>query len=126
MRAGLNELSDEQDYDFLTQLPIGRIVLARITKVQENGARFDCSLRKSLIVYGVHQVAKSDLKPQTRISCLILATSADGVAFGQVKGSYHKLKIKETPESALPGQLCQVELSKVTSDKISGTFIEFD
>lgn len=55
-----------------------------------------------------------------------MAISADGVAFGQVKGSYHKLKIKETPESASPGQLCQVEIVKITSDKISGTFIEFD
>ena len=54
MRAGLNELSDEQDYDFLTQLPIGRVVLARITKATQSNTRFDCSLRKSLIVYGVH------------------------------------------------------------------------
>ena len=100
MRAGLNELSDDQDYDFLSQLPIGRVVLARITKAFENNTRFNCSLRKSLIVYGVHQVAKNDLKAQTRISCLILAKSADGVAFGQVKGSYHKLKIKGTPEGA--------------------------
>jgi len=62
MRAGLNELSDEQDYDFLGQMPIGRIVLARITKAFENNTRFNCSLRKSLNVYGVHQVAKNDLK----------------------------------------------------------------
>ena len=52
MRAGLNELSDDPDYDFVGQLPIGRVVLARITKV--TGDRYDCSLRKSLIVYGVH------------------------------------------------------------------------
>jgi len=55
-----------------------------------------------------------------------LATSADGVAFGQVKGSYHKLKIKGCPESATPGQLCMVELGKVTKEKISGSFVEFD
>ena len=123
MRAGLNELSDDQDYDFVSQLPIGRVVLARITKAV-NG-RFDCSLRKSLIVYGVHQVSKNDLKPSTRIACLILATSADNVSFGQVKGSYHKLKIKETPSGATPGQLCMVEIAKATSDKIVSTFVEW-
>ena len=43
-----------------------------------------------------------------------------------MKGSYHKLKIKGTPESTTAGQLCQVEINKVSSDKIVGTFIEFD
>ena len=103
MRAGLNELSDDPDFDFVKQMPIGRVVLARITKASQNNTRFDCSLRKSLIVYGVHQVTKADLKPNVSLPCLILATSADGVAFGQVKGSYHKLKIKGTPESAQAG-----------------------
>lgn len=107
-------------------MPIGRVVLARVTKAFENNTRFNCSLRKSLNVYGVHQVAKNDLKAQARISCLILAKSADGVAFGQVKGSYHKLKIKGTPDEAKLGQLCLVELSKVSSEKITGQFIEFD
>ena len=107
-------------------MPIGRVVLARITKTSEGNTRFDCSLRKSLIVYGVHQVAKNDLKAKAHISCLILAITADGVAFGQVKGSYHKLKIKGMPEGTSPGQLCLVELTKITSDKISGTFVEFD
>lgn len=124
MRAGLNELSDESDYDFMAQLPIGRVVLARITKSSENNTRFDCSLRRSLIVYGVHQVTKAELKPQTRLPCLILATSADNVSFGQVKGSYHKLKIKDTPAGAQPGQLCLVEISKATSEKIVANFIE--
>ena len=71
-------------------------------------------------------MSKNDLKAQSKISCIILATSADGVAFGQVKGSYHKLKIKGTPESATPGQLCIVELNKVTKEKITGDFVEFD
>ena len=106
MRAGLNELSDDSDYDFLSQMPLGRVVVARITRATENNTRFDCSLRKSLVVYGVHQVAKSDLKTGAKLSCLILAKSTDGVAFGQVKGSYYKLKIKETPEDATSGQLC--------------------
>lgn len=87
--------------------------------------RFDCSLRKSLIVYGVHQVAKTDLKPSTVLPCIILATSADNVSFGQVKGSYHKLKIKDTPEGASPGQLCVVEIAKSTSEKTVGTFVEW-
>lgn len=126
MRAGLNELSDDQDYDFLSQVPLGRVVLARITRASENNTRFDCSLRKSLVVYGVHQVAKNDLKAGAKLSCLVLATSTDGVAFGQVKGSYYKLKIKETPEEATPGQLCQVELLKATSEKTTGRFLEFD
>ena len=126
MRAGLNELSDDQGYDFLSQMPIGRVVLARITKASDGNTRFDCSLRKSLIVYGVHQVTKSDLKTKARISCLILAITADGVAFGQVKGSYHKLKIKDIPDGTSPGQLCLVELTKIESAKISGAFVEFD
>ena len=77
MRAGLNELSDDPDYDFVSQLPLGRVCLARITKTSDNNSRFDCSLRRSLIVYGVHQVNKSELKPSTQLPCLILATSAD-------------------------------------------------
>ena len=98
----------------------------RITKAHDNGTRFDCSSRKSLVVYGVHQVAKRDLQPKVQINCLILATSADGVSFGQVKGSYHKLKIKNTPETATPGQLCLVELTKIETSKTTGTFISFD
>lgn len=125
MRAGLNELSDDPDYDFVSQLPIGRVVLARITKTLENNTKFNCSLRKSLVVYGVHLVAKSDMKPQARLPCLILATSSDGISFGQLKGSYHKLKIKGTPAAGTAGQLCLVEIAKVAQDKIVGNFIEW-
>ena len=57
MRAGLNELSDDKGYDFIFQMPTGRVVFLRITKVHDGGARFDCSMRKSLVVYGVYQVA---------------------------------------------------------------------
>ena len=35
------------------------------------------------------------------------------------------MKIKETPEEASPGQLCMVELSKVASDKLVGTFLNW-
>ena len=84
-------------------MPIGRVVLCRITKASNNNTRFDCSVRRSLIVFGVHQVQKKDLKPDLKLSCIILAAASDGVAFAQVKGSYHKLKIKGTPEEAVPG-----------------------
>ena len=107
-------------------MPIGRVVLCRITKASNNNTRFDCSVRRSLIVFGVHQVQKKDLKPDLKLSCIILAAASDGVAFAQVKGSYHKLKIKGTPEEAVPGQLCIVEIKKVTTEKIVGDFVEFD
>ena len=47
------------------------------------------------------------------------------MSFGQVKGSYHKLKIKDTPENATPGQLCTVEIAKVTQEKVVSTFVEW-
>jgi len=65
------------------------------------------------------------LKPSVRLPCIILATSADNVSFGQVKGSYHKLKIKDTPEGATAGQLCVVEIAKVTTEKVVSTFVEW-
>jgi hypothetical protein len=48
---------------------------------------------------------------------------ADGVAFGQLKGSYYKLKIKDTPASVTAGTICQVQLLKVVKDKLSAKFI---
>ena len=51
-----------------------------------------------------------------------MALSADGVAFGQLKGSYHKLKIKNVPNLISVGSLCQVELTKVTKEKVVGDF----
>ena len=62
MRAGLNELSDDADFDFVSQMPIGMVVVARITKTEADGTRFNCSLRRSLVVYGVHQVKRNELK----------------------------------------------------------------
>ena len=44
----------------------------------------------------------------------------------QLKLVYHKLKIKDIPDGTSPGQLCVVELTKITSDKMSGSFVEFD
>ena len=125
MRAGLNELSDAADYDFVAGMPIGRVVVARITKTEADNTRFNCSLRRSLVVYGVHQVNRNELKPQAQVTALILALSADGVAFGQLKGSYHKMKIKNVPDSTTLGSLCQVDLTKVTKEKIVGDFKQF-
>ena len=124
MRAGLNELSDSADFDFVSQMPIGMVVVARITKTEADGTRFNCSLRRSLVVYGVHQVNRSELKAQTKICAIVLALSTDRVAFGQLKGSYHKLKIKNVPNLVSVGSLCQVELTKVTKEKLVGDFKE--
>lgn len=35
LRAGLNELSDESSFDFKEKVPIGRLVLSRIVKVED-------------------------------------------------------------------------------------------
>ena len=106
-------------------MPIGRVVLCRITKAEAGGTRFNCSTRKSLAVYGVHQVNRSELKTNSQITVIILALSADGVAFGQLKGSYHKIKVKSVPENAVVDSLCQVELAKVSKDKLVGEFQRF-
>ena len=56
-------------------------------------------------------------------TCIILAKAADAIAFGQFKGSYHKLKIKNVPTSTVEvGSLCQVKLTKVEKDKVVGEF----
>ena len=36
-RAGLNELSDDTSFDFKEQMPLGRLVLTRIVKVDQTG-----------------------------------------------------------------------------------------
>ena len=81
VRAGLNELSDSPSFDFTHELPLGRIVLARITKCENDSTRFSASLRHSLVVYGVDQVDFGQLKQGSEVSAIVLAT-ADGVAFG--------------------------------------------
>lgn len=53
---------------------------------------------------------------------MVLAIAGDKI-FAQVKGSYHKLKIKDAPKGALKvGDLAIVTLKKVTKQKISGSF----
>jgi DNA-directed RNA polymerase subunit E'/Rpb7 len=61
VRIGLNELSDSTDFDFTSQMPIGRMVAGRITKCIDNGEemRYNATLRRSLVVYGVGQITKN-------------------------------------------------------------------
>jgi hypothetical protein len=63
VRAGLNELSDSPSFNFVEDMPLGRMVLARIYKVDEqNGKkRFNVTLRKSLVVFGVNVVTRDSL-----------------------------------------------------------------
>jgi hypothetical protein len=61
VRIGLNELDDAETFDFKHQMPIGRQVAGRITKCIDLGEemRFNASLRRSLVQYGVHQVNRN-------------------------------------------------------------------
>jgi len=64
VRAGLNELSDQSSFNFTDQMPPGRMVLGRIYKIdQDQGGkkRFNITLRKSLVVYGVNVVNRDSL-----------------------------------------------------------------
>ena len=62
IRVGLNELSDESDFDFQKEMPVGRIVVGRVTKVLESAEgdmRFNGSLRKSIVEHGCGQLQKN-------------------------------------------------------------------
>ena len=48
---------------------------------------------------------------------------AEGKAFGQIKGSYIKLKVKSPPSSVKVGDHVVASLSKVTPEKLSATFV---
>ena len=87
-------------------MAIGMMVLGRITKTEQDNTRFHFSLRKSLVVYGVGQVDKTQLSEGQEISAIILAHAADNVAFGQIKGSYYKLKVKQYPGDKATGVVC--------------------
>lgn len=56
------------------------------------------------MVYGVNQIEWSTLKPDQTVSAIILAI-ADGIAFGQLKGTYYKLKIKDVPSQITIGTI---------------------
>ena len=77
-------------------MPIGRIVLGRISRTDEpaNGdKRFHFSTRQSLVVYGVGVVDRSKLEVGTEVESIMMAF-AEGKAFAQIKGSYIKIKVK--------------------------------
>ncbi len=63
VRAGLNELSDSTSFDFAQNMPLGRMVLCRIYKVDEvqGKKRFNVTLRKSLLVYGTNSLDRDSL-----------------------------------------------------------------
>jgi hypothetical protein len=48
---------------------------------------------------------------------------ADGVAFGQLKGSYYKLKIKDSSAGISVGSICTVKLQKLVKDKLTALFV---
>lgn len=114
VRAGLNELSDQSDYDFAKEMPIGRVVIGRITGFNDDKSRFHFSLRESIVVYGVFATDRSELEVGSQ-QTVILMQYADGKAFGQIKGSYHKIKVKNCAQNEFqPGKHVLVQLTKVT------------
>ena len=106
-------------------MPIGRQVVGRITKAFDlgEGARFNASLRRSLAIYGVHQVNKNALKPGDLITAFVLAVAKDSV-FAQIKGSYLKLNVKGAPPTTQVGSLIETRLVKVSSEAIKADFVQ--
>ena len=124
VRAGLNELSDNSGFDFQKEMPIGRVVLGRVSKVDEHNGqkRFHFTTRKSLVVYGVGAVERSKLEVGSEVEAILMAF-AENKAFAQIKGSYIKIKVKPVPKSLKIGDQVVSKLTKVTKEKISSEFI---
>lgn len=82
-------------------MPLERQVLGRITKVDEKTGtkRFDFSLRKSLVVFGSNALDRSEIQEQGIVDVIILQIVNDK-AFGSIKGTYNKLKIKHFNKNA--------------------------
>lgn len=83
VRAGLNELSDQSNFNFQEQMPIGTIVLGRIARVKDlptGDKKFDFSTRQSLVVYGVGVLERSKLSVGDEIEAIVMAL-AEGKAF---------------------------------------------
>jgi len=62
--AGLNDLDDSTSFDFNSNMPVGRLVVGRISSAKEgpNGQkRYGFSTRQSLVVYGVGTVDRAKL-----------------------------------------------------------------
>lgn len=126
VRAGLNELSDSAKFNFADEIPVGRLVLGRITKVdtQPNGEkRYHFSTRQSLVVYGVGAVDRSKLQVGNEVTSIVMAV-ADQKAFCQIKGTYIKLKVKQFGNQPLkPGDHVVSTIKKLTAAKISSIFL---
>ena len=126
-RAGLNELSDSSGFNFQDEMPIGRIVLGRISRTDEpaNGdKRFHFSTRQSLVVYGVGAIDRSKLEVGTEVESIMMAF-AEGKAFAQIKGSYIKIKVKgfKASDGLKVGDHVISTLKKVTKEKISSEYV---
>jgi ribosomal protein S1 len=80
VRAGLNELSDSSSFNFTEQMPLGRLALARIYKVDDvqGKKRFNVTLRKSLVVHGVNAVNRDTLSEGTQVECIVAAVVEGG------------------------------------------------
>ena len=127
VRSGLNELSDNSNFDFTKEMPLGRLVVGRISKVDSppsGDKRFHFSIRPSLIVYGVGGVERSKLEVGQQVESIVMAM-ADGKAFSQIKGSYIKIKVKGAGTEKLKvGNHVISELKKVTKEKISSEIVK--
>jgi ribosomal protein S1 len=124
VRAGLNELNDSPNFDFATEMPLGRLVLGRISKVDSgDNKRFHFSTRQSITVYGVGVIDRSKLAVDDEAEVIIMAI-AEGKAFAQIKGTYIKIKVKQITADLKIGDHVTVSLKKVTKEKISSIFLK--
>lgn len=76
-------MSDKKNFNFNEEMPVGRIVIGRVYKIdiQPNGEkRFNFSTRKSLVVFGAHQVYRNKLSVDDEVESIIMAL-AEGKAF---------------------------------------------
>jgi ribosomal protein S1 len=101
IRAGLNELSDDANFNFNHEMPIGSIVFGRVYRIdtQPNGEKkFHFSTRQSIVVYGALAVERKSLQVGQQVESIVMAV-ADGKVFSQIKGSYVKIKVKGCNQS---------------------------
>ena len=105
-------------------MPVGRIVVGRITKVLESSEgdmRFNGSLRRSIVEHGCGQLQKNQLKANQEHPAQILAVSQDS-CFCQLLGTYLKAKVKSVPKKFQAGQLIQIKLVKIELDNIKAEY----